>query len=60
MVEAEVVRVHADESIVHENGQVDPEAWHPLVYAFRHFFDRGAEVGWLASSPTAPHAPVID
>lgn len=60
MVEAEVVRVHADEGIVHPNGQVDPEAWHPLVYAFRHFFDRGAEVGWLASSPTAPHAPVIE
>ena len=60
MVEAEVVRVHADESIVHGGGEVDPEAWHPLVYAFRHFFDRGPEVGWLASSPTAPHEPLID
>lgn len=57
MVEAEVLRVHADERIVHPTGQVDPGAWHPLIYSFRHFFDRGAEVGWLASSPTADGAP---
>ncbi|KHK98995.1 hypothetical protein LK09_05860 [Microbacterium mangrovi] len=64
MVEAEVVRVHAASSIVREDRhgelQVDPARWHPLVYAFRHFFDRGDEVGWLASSRTAPHAPVVD
>jgi len=59
MVEAEVLRVHADESIVHPTGQIDPQAWHPLVYSFRHFFDRGAEAGWLASSPTAEHPPLI-
>ena len=63
MVEAEVIRVHADESIVcaDRNGdpQVDPAHWHPLVYAFRHFFDRGDEVGWLASSRTAPHPPSL-
>ncbi|HWT34331.1 MAG TPA: flavin reductase family protein [Microbacterium sp.] len=64
MVEAEVVRVHADESIVREDRhghlQVDPARWHPIVYAFRHFFDRGDEVGWLASSRTAPHPPLVD
>ncbi|WP_308493485.1 flavin reductase family protein [Microbacterium terrisoli] len=61
MVEAEVVRVHADESIVQPgSGEIDPRAWHPLVYAFRHFFDRGDEVGWLPSSRIAPHPPVID
>lgn len=61
MVEAEVVRVHADESIVHApTGQVDPTAWRPLVYSFRHFFDRGPEAGWLASSPTAAHPPLVE
>ncbi|WP_051191624.1 flavin reductase family protein [Microbacterium luticocti] len=61
MVEAEVVRVHADEAIVQDGtGEIDPRAWHPLVYAFRHFFDRGAEAGWLPSSRIAEHPPVID
>ncbi|QAY74965.1 flavin reductase family protein [Agromyces protaetiae] len=61
MVEAEVVRVHADPAILDPTGEhIDPTRWNPLVYAFRHFFERGVEVGWLASSPTAPHAPVLD
>lgn len=61
MVEAEVIRVHAHPSILRDgDGLIEPKAWHPLVYSFRHFFDRGAEVGWLASSATAPHPPVID
>jgi len=60
MVEAEVLRVHADPALVPEGtGEIDPRRWHPLVYAFRHFFDRGDEVGWLASSRLAP-PPVID
>ncbi|GAA3766882.1 hypothetical protein GCM10022240_19090 [Microbacterium kribbense] len=61
MVEAEVVRVHADRSIVRAGtDEIEPTAWHPLVYAFRHFFDRGAEVGWLPSSRMAPRAPVFE
>lgn len=61
LVEAEVVRVHADPSILRAGtDQIEPTAWHPLVYAFRHFFDRGPEAGWLASSATAPHPPVLD
>ena len=60
MVEAEVLRVHADPALVPEGtGEVDPRAWHPLIYSFRHFFDRGDEVGWLPSSRLAP-PPVID
>jgi len=60
MVEAEVLRVHADPALVPEGtGEIDPRRWHPLVYAFRHFFDRGDEVGWLPSSRLAP-PPVID
>lgn len=52
MVEAEVVRVHAAETItVAGTDHLDPEAWHPLIYAYRHFYDRGEEVGWTRKSP---------
>lgn len=61
VVEAEVLRVHADPAIlVPGSGHIDPNAWHPLVYSFRHFFERGGELGWLPSSPTAPHPPLVD
>ncbi|MGI9823912.1 flavin reductase family protein [Agromyces sp. Marseille-Q5079] len=61
MVEAEVLRVHADPAILDPSGEhIDPTIWNPIVYAFRHFFERGAQVGWLASSPTAPHPPIIE
>lgn len=59
MVEAEVVRVHAEQSIaVDGTDHLDPEAWHPLIYAYRHFYDRGAEVGWTWKAPLvqAPEA----
>lgn len=60
MVEAEVLRVHADPALVPEGtGEIDPRKWHPLIYAFRHFFDRGDEAGWLPSSRLAP-PPFID
>ncbi|MBN9612745.1 MAG: flavin reductase family protein [Actinobacteria bacterium] len=52
VVEAEVVRVHAaHEIVVDGTDHIDPEAWHPLIYAYRHFYDRGAEVGWTRKSP---------
>lgn len=52
MVEAEVVRVHAAREItVSGTNHLDPEAWHPLIYAYRHFYDRGAEVGWTRKTP---------
>ena len=54
MVEAEVVRVHAaPEIVVPGTDHVDPRAWHPTIYSFRHYFDIGAEVGWRATSETA-------
>ena len=60
MVEAEVVRVHADPSIVVPGtDHIDPNVWDPLVYSFRHFFHRGTEVGWLPSSPTAGEPSAI-
>lgn len=52
IVEAEVVRVHAAPEITVEGtDHIDPEAWHPLIYAYRHFYDRGAEVGWTRKTP---------
>lgn len=52
IVEAEVVRVHVAHEIAVDGTQhIDPEAWHPLIYAYRHFYDRGAEVGWTRKSP---------
>jgi len=54
IVEAEVLRVHAAEEItVAGTDHIDPEAWHPLIYAYRHFFDRGGEVGWTRKTPFA-------
>lgn len=54
MVEAEVVRVHAAHDVtVAGTDHIDPQAWHPLIYAYRHFFDRGPEVGWTRNSPLA-------
>ncbi|MFV0319594.1 MAG: flavin reductase [Microbacterium sp.] len=61
MVEAEVVKVHADPRLLRDrDGHLVPDRWHPLIYAFRHLFDRGPEVGWLASSPTAGGPPELD
>ena len=61
IVEAQVVRVHAAESItVPGTDHLDPEAWHPLIYAYRHFFDRGPEVGWTRKSPIARRPAAVD
>ncbi len=52
MVEAAVLRVHAREEITVPGTQhLNPHAWHPLLYAYRHFFDLGAEVGWTRKTP---------
>lgn len=60
MVEVEVVRVHAlPELHVPGTQHIDPGAWHPLIYAFRHFYDRGEELGWTRSSPTAAGPPEL-
>lgn len=61
LVEAEVVRVHADPAIVVPGtNHIDPTLWDPLIYSFRHFFHLGGEVGWLPSSPTAPGPPPLN
>lgn len=54
VVEAEVVRVHADPAIVAPGTQhIDPRAWEPTIYSFRHYFGIGAEHGHRPTSDTA-------
>ncbi|CAM3864915.1 flavin reductase family protein [Streptomyces albus] len=45
-VEAAVHKVHVDPRIVVPGtDHVDPAAWNPLIYNFRHYFGLGAELG---------------
>ncbi|MER6582074.1 flavin reductase family protein [Nonomuraea sp. NPDC001023] len=54
IVEAVVRRVHADPRIVVPGTQhVDPSAWSPLLYNFRHYFGLGPELGHSYRSQTA-------
>lgn len=58
MVEAEVERVHAAPSIVVEGtDHVNPRAWQPLIYTFRHYFALGRELGYRPSSALAALDP---
>jgi flavin reductase (DIM6/NTAB) family NADH-FMN oxidoreductase RutF len=56
IVEAVVRKVHADPSIVVPGtDHVDPAAWSPLVYNFRHYFGLGPELGrsYRAETPSS-------
>ncbi|MFD7135588.1 flavin reductase family protein [Streptomyces sp. NPDC059894] len=45
-VECEVLRVHADASVVVPGTQyIDPSAWSPLIYNFRHYHGLAPELG---------------
>ncbi|MFJ1731234.1 flavin reductase family protein [Streptomyces sp. NPDC088254] len=47
IVECEVVRVHArDDLVVPGTQHVDPSAWSPLIYNFRHYQGLSPEVGF--------------
>ncbi len=53
IIEARVLRVHADPRIVVPGTQyVDPGAWSPLIYNFRHYFGLGDELGHSFRSQT--------
>lgn len=53
IVEAEVLKVHADPEIVVEGtDHVDPGVWKPLIYNFRHYFGLGEELGRSYRSQT--------
>jgi flavin reductase (DIM6/NTAB) family NADH-FMN oxidoreductase RutF len=57
IVEAQVLAVHADATIVVPGtDHIDPGAWNPLIYNFRHYFGLGAERGHSFRSETAPVA----
>jgi len=46
IAQAEVLRVHAEEAIVVPGtSHVDPAAWSPLIYNFRHYFGLAEELG---------------
>lgn len=45
IVEANVLRIHAHESLVLHEHYIDIEQWYPLVYLFRHYFGRGEHLG---------------
>ncbi|MFG2100118.1 flavin reductase family protein [Micromonospora echinaurantiaca] len=57
IVEAQVLKVHADPRVVVPGTQhVDPSAWSPLIYNFRHYFGLGDELGHSFRSQTPrPH-----
>lgn len=53
IVEAEVLAVHAEPNLVVPGTEhVDPKAWSPLIYNFRHYFGLGAELGRTFRSET--------
>jgi flavin reductase (DIM6/NTAB) family NADH-FMN oxidoreductase RutF len=46
IVQAQILRVHADHRVVVPGtSHVDPAAWSPLIYNFRHYFGLGSELG---------------
>ncbi|WP_411096950.1 flavin reductase family protein [Streptomyces sp. 020-2-3H-GM] len=54
IVEAQVLTVHADPQIVVSGSQhIDPAAWSPLIYNFRHYYGLGPELGHSFRSQTA-------
>ncbi|SEF26713.1 NADH-FMN oxidoreductase RutF, flavin reductase (DIM6/NTAB) family [Amycolatopsis pretoriensis] len=61
IVEAAVLAVHADPRVVvPDTEHVDPAAWSPLVYNFRHYFGLGPELGHSFRSETAGTVEALD
>ncbi len=53
VVQAEVLRVHADERlVVPGTDHVDPARWNPMIYSFRHYFGLGRQYGHSHRSET--------
>jgi flavin reductase (DIM6/NTAB) family NADH-FMN oxidoreductase RutF len=53
IVQARVLKVHADPAIVVPGtDHVEPAAWSPLIYNFRHYFGLGPELGFTSISET--------
>ena len=61
IVEARVLTVHAaPELVVPDTEHVDPAAWSPLIYNFRHYFGLGPELGHSFRSETAGTVETLD
>ncbi|MFJ4526664.1 flavin reductase family protein [Streptomyces sp. NPDC088810] len=61
IVEARVLKVHADARlVVPETQHIDPAAWSPLVYNFRHYFGLGPELGHSGISETPRGSSTAD
>ncbi|GIH15821.1 flavin reductase family protein [Rugosimonospora africana] len=59
IVEAQVLAVHADPRIVVPGtDHIDPAAWNPLIYNFRHYFGLGDELGHSFRSETSGRTPL--
>ncbi len=59
LVQAKVLRVHAAAGIVVPGtSYVDPRAWSPLIYNFRHYFGLGEQLGesFRTETPSASAA----
>jgi flavin reductase (DIM6/NTAB) family NADH-FMN oxidoreductase RutF len=55
IVEAHVLAVHAEPQIVVSGTEhIDPTAWNPLIYNFRHYFGLGDHHGYSFRSETPP------
>ncbi|MEE1736888.1 flavin reductase family protein [Streptomyces sp. BE147] len=63
IVEAVVHKVHADSRIVVPGtDHIDPAAWSPLIYNFRHYFGLGPERGhsYRTRTPRGPGGPAAE
>ncbi|MFI6879122.1 flavin reductase family protein [Streptomyces sp. NPDC050400] len=60
IVETSVLEVHATADIVVPGtDHIDPVAWSPLVYNFRHYFGLGPQLGHTYRSETARSAATV-
>jgi flavin reductase (DIM6/NTAB) family NADH-FMN oxidoreductase RutF len=58
MVEAEVVRVHADPRIlIAGTDRIDPQRWNPIIFSFRQYFELGRSLGARGSGAVESAEP---
>ncbi|MBE1445852.1 flavin reductase family protein [Paenibacillus sp. OAS669] len=52
IIEVEAQKVHAHEAIMLNEQHINPTAWNPLIYNFRHYFGLDQELGKTFKSET--------
>lgn len=45
IIETKIIIVHAHKNIAIDDSHIDPIAWSPIIYNFRHYFGLGPELG---------------